>query len=153
MPSRRETIASVAGVVTLTAGCSGDDDPPVRCSSRGVASESEHLRQVAVLRGDERVALGVVVSRQAARDDRFHAIRIRDAADELVASIPLFANRDMSRLEHSDYGILTEGSGELYAVSLGRPPVHGEFTVALVDTDGEPLATSTEQFNCYTATL
>jgi hypothetical protein len=90
----------------------------------------------------------VLVSEQAVSKDTFHTVRIRNAAGDLVSSIPLMENRNMSRLETEDYDIFSD-SGELYAVPLGSPPVHGEFTVAMLNSDGEQIATAQTRFNCY----
>ncbi|EJN57107.1 hypothetical protein HSB1_44930 [Halogranum salarium B-1] len=35
----------------------------------------------------------------------------------------------MSSLDPDDYSVFSSDSGELYAVQLGPPPVHGEYTV------------------------
>ncbi len=58
-------------------------------------------------------------------------------------------NRNMSRLEPEDHHIFSSDSGELYAVPLGPPPVHGEFTVRLISSDDERIATAQKRFNCY----
>lgn len=149
VPSRRDLIASVAGIVSVTAGCLGNEESSARCASRGVGSESQHLRRISTIRGDEQVALGVLVSDQAVSEETYRAVQIRDATGELVTSIPLMDNRDMSRLEPEDYDIFTADSGALYAVPLGPPPVHGEFTARLIGADGEQLATARLRFNCY----
>lgn len=151
MPSRRELIAGVAGLSSLTAGCLDTGEPLARCASRGVGSGSQHLREVAPIRGDEQVALGVLVSDRAVTDDAYHAVRIRDSDDALVASVPLMHNRGMSSLDPDDYAVFGSRSGELYAVPLGPPPVHGEYTVSLVSSDGDRVATARLRFNCYAA--
>jgi len=149
MPSRRELIAGVAAAVTATAGCLGDEELIARCSSRGVDTGSQYLREVAPIRGEDQVSLGILVSDQAVTEERYHAVRIRDSDDELVASVPLMHNRGMSGLEPEDYSVFGSSSGELYAVPLGPPPVHGEYTVSLTDPDAEQIATASLRFNCY----
>lgn len=149
MPSRRALLAGVTGILTVTAGCTDGGDILARCSSRGTGSDSEHLRRVAPIRGDERVALGVLVPETAVTDDRYHPIRIEDGSEDLVASIPLVDNREMSSLDPSDVSVFTSATGELYAVPLGPPPVHGAYTVSLVSSDGEQLASAGKGFNCY----
>ncbi|SFL56212.1 hypothetical protein SAMN04487950_4225 [Halogranum rubrum] len=150
MPSRRELIGSVAGLLSATAGCLGNEDIVARCGSRGVGSDSRHLRRVAPIEGEEEVALGILVSEQAVTDEAHHRVSVRDTDDNLLASIPLLSNRGMSSLDPDDYSVFSSDSGELYAVQLGPPPVHGEYTVSLVDPDDEPTATVTLRFNCYT---
>ncbi|MFB6080469.1 MAG: hypothetical protein ABEJ81_05685 [Haloferacaceae archaeon] len=39
--------------------------------------------------------------------------------------------------------------GELYAVPLGPPPVHGALSVSLVAPAGDGIATAEVRFNCY----
>jgi hypothetical protein len=101
------------------------------------------------IRGDERVALGIVVSEQAVTDDAFGAVRVRDGDRNLAASIPLLPNREMSSLDPAEYSGFGSSSGELYAVPLGYPPVHGEYTVSLVTPDDEQVETASIRFNCY----
>ena len=149
MPSRRELIAGVAGSISMTAGCLSSGDTVARCGSRGVESGSQHLRRITPIRGDEQVALGVLVSDQAVTDEAYNAIRVRDSDSNLVASVPLLSNRGMSSLDPADYSGFGSDSGELYAVPLGHPPVHGEYTVSLVDSDDEQVATASLRFNCY----
>lgn len=149
MPSRRELIAGVAATVTATAGCLGDEELIARCSSQGVGSGSQYLREIAPIRGEEQVSLGILVSDQAVTEERYHAVKIRDSDDTLVASVPLFSNRGMSSLDPEDYSVFGSSSGELYAVPLGPPPVHGEYTVSLTDPDAEQIATASVRFNCY----
>ena len=55
----------------------------------------------------------------------------------------------MSELEAEDYSTFGSSSGELYAVPLGPPPIHGEYTVSLVNPDAEQIATASLRFNCY----
>lgn len=74
---------------------------------------------------------------------------IRDSDDNLVASVPLMSNRGMSGLEAEDYSVFGSSSGELYAVPLGPPPVHGEYTVSLINSDDEQMETASLRFNCY----
>jgi hypothetical protein len=149
VPSRRELVAGVAGALAVTAGCLGDGELIARCSSRGVGSDSQHLRSIAPIRGDDEVALGILVSNRAITGDSYHAVRIRDADDELVRSVPLMGNREMSSLDPAEYPVFGSTGGELYAVPLGPPPVHGEYTAALISSDGEQVATASIRFNCY----
>ena len=149
MASRRDLIASVVGIVSITAGCSGTEETSARCASRGTSTGSQHLREFAPIRGEEQVAFGVVVSDQAVSEDTYHAVQIRDAGDTLIASIPLMDNQEMSSLDPSDYAIFASSSGALYSVPLGTPPVHGEFTVSLIGSNGEQIATANKRFNCY----
>jgi hypothetical protein len=149
VPSRRALIAGLTGIVSVTAGCTDNGELLARCASRGVGSESPHLRGIAPIRGEEQVALGVLVSEQAITEEMYHAARIRDGADELIASVPLMDNREMSSLDPEDDPVFGSDSGELYAVPLGPPPVHGEYTVSVVGPDGEPLATARTRINCY----
>ena len=58
-------------------------------------------------------------------------------------------DRGMSSLDPEDYPVFGSSSGELYAVPLGPPPVHGEYTVSLVSSEGEQIATTSLRFNCY----
>lgn len=142
-------IAGVAGIVSVTAGCLDNEELLARCASRGVGSESPHLRGIAPIRGDEQVALGILVSERATTEETYHAARIRDGADDPVASVPLMDNREMSSLDPDDYPVFGSDNGELYAVPLGLPPVHGEYTVSVVSPDGERLATARTRVNCY----
>jgi hypothetical protein len=135
--------------MSLLAGCLDSENVIARCASQGVSSGSEHLRRIGVVQGEEQISLGVLVSEEAAVDEAYHAVRIRDSDDALVASVPLLDNRDMNRLEPDDYPKFSSGSGELYAVPLGHPPVHGEFTASLVGTEDDELATANITFNCY----
>ena len=149
MPSRRELIAGIAATVTATAGCLDNEELIARCSSRGVGSGSQYLREIAPIRGEEQVSLGILVSDQAVTEERYHAVKIRDSDDTLVASVPLISNRGMSSLNPEDYSVFGSSSGELYAVPLGPPPVHGEYTVSLINPDAEQIATASLRFNCY----
>jgi hypothetical protein len=115
-----------------------------------VGSESQHLREVAPISGDERVALGILVSDRAVAEEMYHAVSIRNSDDDLVASVPLVDNRGMSDLDPDEYSVFGSRGGELYAVPLGHPPVHGTYAVSLVSTGGEQLATARLRFNCYT---
>ena len=133
----------------MTAGCLDNEELIARCSSRGVGSGSQHLREVAPIKGDEQVALGILVSDRAVSEETYHAVRIRDSDDNLVISVPLIENRGMSSLEPDDYSVFGSGSGELYAVPLGPPPIHGEYTVSLISSDADQLATARLRFNCY----
>jgi hypothetical protein len=142
-------MAGVAGALTVTAGCLDTEELIARCSSRGVGSGSQHLRAIAPIRGEEQVALGILVSDQAVSEELYHAVRIRDSDDTLFASVPLMSNRGMSSLDPEDYSVFGSSSGELYAVPLGPPPVHGEYTASLIDPDAEQIATARVRFNCY----
>jgi hypothetical protein len=136
-------------VVSVSAGCLDDEGLLARCSSRGVGSESQHLRGIAPIRGDEQVSLGILVSDRAVSEDAYHAVRVRDSDDDLVASVPLMSNRGMSSLDPEDYSVFGSSSGELYAVPLGPPPIHGEYTVSLIGSDADQIATASLRFNCY----
>lgn len=151
MPSRRTFISGIAIGSVLTAGCLGSREMVARCSSRGVGSGSQYLRGVAPLGGEDEIALGVMVSRGVPGNERFHAIDVRDRDGGLVASIPLMNNRAMNRLDPEDYPVLGSEEGELYAVPLGPPPVHGDFQVSLVDAAGETVAVAEIRFNCYSS--
>jgi hypothetical protein len=133
----------------MTAGCLGRDSNIARCASQGGGSESEHLRQIVPIEGAEQVALGIVVSTAAVQQDQYHVVDVRNRDGELVASIPLAANRDMNRLTQDDFPVLNSAEGELYGVPLGPPPVHGEFTASLVSPEEDTIATATTRFNCY----
>jgi hypothetical protein len=150
MLSRRALLGGIAGGSGLVAGCLGTEDVG-HCSSEGLGSGSQHLRRVAPIEGDEQVALGVLVSEEAAAGGAGRAVTIRDRDGDLVTTIPLSDNRDMSELDPDDYSIFTSEEGELYAVPLGRPPVHGEYAVALIAPNGEERATVRLRFNCYAA--
>jgi hypothetical protein len=118
VPSRRELIAGVAATVSATAGCLDNKEFIAQCSSRGGGSGSQYLREIAPIRGEEQVSLGILVSDQAVSGERYHAVRVRDSDDNLVGSVPLISNRGMSELEAKDYPIFGSSSGELYAVPL-----------------------------------
>jgi len=133
----------------MTAGCLDNTENIARCSSEGVGSGSQHLREVALIRGDEQVALGILVSDQAVTEDRYHAVQIRNTDDGLIASVPLMDNRDMSSLDPEDYSVFGPGDGELFAVPLGPPPVHGEYIVSVSNVDGERIEAERTRFNCY----
>lgn len=149
MPSRRAFVGSVAAGLSLTAGCLGDSELIAQCASRGTGSGDQTLRKAAPIQGSEQIALGILVSEQAATDDASHAVRVRDSDDDLVASVPLMDNRDMTRLDPAEYPFFSREGGELYAVLLGRPPVHGEYTVSLVGPEGTRRSTLSLRFNCY----
>jgi hypothetical protein len=95
------------------------------------------------------VALGILVSDQAVTGEAYHSVRVRDSDNNLVASVPLLNNRAMSRLDPADYAVFGSDSGELYAVPLGHPPVHGEYTVSLVNPETDRIETASLRFNCY----
>ena len=135
--------------MSVTGGCLDNEELLARCSSRGVGSDSQHLREVAPIRGDEHVALGILISNQAVTEETYHAVTIRDSDDNLVTSIPLMDNRGMSSLDPEDYSVFGSSSGELYAIPLGPPPIHGEYIVSLISPDADRLATARLRFNCY----
>ncbi|MFD1642467.1 hypothetical protein [Halohasta litorea] len=149
MPSRRRVLAGLAAGPAALAGCLGDDDLIARCSSRGRGSGSQHLRGVSPIRGATQVALGIVVSSEATESDSYRFIEIRDRDDELVGSIPLDDNRDMSRLDSDQFSISGAQNGEVYAFPLDRPPVHGAYTVSLINSSEASVATARLRFNCY----
>jgi hypothetical protein len=149
MPSRRAFVGSIAAGLSLTAGCLGDGEVIARCGSEGVGSGDQTLRRAAPIQGSERIALGILVSEQAVTDDASHAVRVRDSDGDLVASVPLMDNRDMTRLDPADHPFFEGAGGELYAVPLGPPPVHGEYTVSLVGPEGTRRSTLSIRFNCY----
>jgi hypothetical protein len=114
-----------------------------------VGGTENRIREVVPITGEEQVALAVGVSTETVEQDRDHTLVVRNRDGELVASIPLDSNRDMSRLSHEDYAFFGPDDGELYAVLLGQPPVHGEYTVTLLDSDDETLESVQTRFNCY----
>ncbi|WP_128478661.1 hypothetical protein [Halorussus pelagicus] len=149
MPSRRELLGGVAGLLTLSAGCLGAEESVAHCSSRSNGGGNEYLRRVAPIDGDEQVSLGLLVAEEATHSEDFIAVRVEDADGSLVASVPLDENRDMSELDPEDHNIFASNTGELYAIPLGPPPQHGRFTVAAVGPDGDRLNSIEFQFNCY----
>lgn len=149
MPSRRELLTGIAAALTATAGCLGGDEYIAQCSSRGEGGGSQHLRRIAPIQGSEQIALGILVSERAVSNEQYDTIRIRNSDGTLVASVPLLSDRDMSRLDPDDYSVFASSSGELYAVPLGPPPVHGEYTVSLTGQNAEAVETSSLRFNCY----
>lgn len=149
VPSRRELITSVAGILSMTAGCLGNEESTARCSSQGVGSGSQHLREIGPIKGDEQISLGISVSEQAVSNELYDTVRIRDSDNTLIASVPLTNNRGMSSLDPEDHSLFGSSSGELYAVPLGSPPVHAEYNVSLISSEDEQIATASVQFNCY----
>jgi hypothetical protein len=149
MPSRRDLLAGVAGTVSVTAGCLGSDDLLARCSSSVDGSDSQHLRRVAPIRGEEQIALGVLVSEDAVTEDEYHTIRIVDDTGHLVASVALMNNRGMSRLAPDDHPVFASNTGELSAVTLGPPPTYGTYAVSLFGETGGPITTARLRLNCY----
>jgi hypothetical protein len=135
--------------MSATAGCLGGDDEIARCASEGESSGTDELRKIAPLTGDEQVSLGIVVSSDAVSDDQYEVIEVTSSDGTLVTSIPLGDNRDMNRLSQEDHPVLASADGELYAVPLGPPPVHGVFTASLLTPDGDQRAAETVRFNCY----
>jgi len=149
MRSRRRFLGGLAAGSVGLAGCLGSDDLIARCSSRGRGSGSQHLRQLVPIRGDTQVALGIAVSPEATESDNYRFVEIRDRDDRLVGSIPLDDNREMSSLNIDQFSIYGADDGEVYALPLGRPPVHGAYTASLINESGESVATATMRFNCY----
>lgn len=149
MSTRRTFLGSVAGAVGVTAGCLGaeDDGPTARCSSQSERA-GEHLRQVVPIGGENEVSLAVIVSEESTRSEGLDVIEVRNADEDLLASVPLDDNRSMSDLDPSDHDKLRE-EGELYTVPLGTRPQHGVFTVSIVDSGGEALESVGLRFNCY----
>jgi hypothetical protein len=90
-----------------------------------------------------------MVSEAAVSNQRFDAINVRNVDGDLIARIPLETNQGMSSLDPEDYPVLSSERGELYAVSLDEPPVHGEVVVSLVNPAGEQITTARLRFNCY----
>jgi len=133
----------------MTAGCLGDEGTVAHCASQSEGSGSQHLRRVAPITGDKEVALGIMVSSEAVEQDQYRAVVVRNRDGGLVGSIPLAPNRDMSRLSADEHSVFGSTDGELYAQTLGPPPVHGEYSVSLVGPDDEQLATESVSFNCY----
>lgn len=133
----------------MTAGCLGSEDTVARCASQGEGSDSQQLRRIAPVEGTEQIALGIIVSTEAVEEDQYDTVEVRNSDGTLVSSIPLEENRDMNRLDQDDFPVLQSTDGELYAVPLGHPPVHGEFTTSIVSSDDETIASETIRFNCY----
>lgn len=156
MPSTltRRSIFRTVGICLTggVAGCLSDDEPISNCSAHGIGGEDDGpLINVGALDGDEQVSLGIAVSQDAPRDDRFATVVVRDRDGELVADIPLRSNRRMSDLDTDVDPKFGGSNGELYAVPLGPPPQHGKFTVSIVDESGAALSTMEYRFNCYAA--
>lgn len=149
MPSRRTFLIGMASGVSATAGCLGSERHIARCASQGEGAGSDQLRKIAPITGDEQVALGIVVSSEAVRDDQHNVIEVRDSDETFITSIPLAENRDMNQLDQADHPVLASAEGEVYAVVVGPPPVHGVLTASLVTSEGQQLATETIRFNCY----
>lgn len=148
MPSRRDLLLGVGGLMAATAGCVGDDGPTARCSSYS-EGRGQHLRRVGPISRNEQVSLGVLVSTRATQSDEFDAVLVRDRDGDLVASVPLDENRDMSGLDPDDFGRFSAATGELYAVPLGPRPQHAVLTVSVVGPNGDRLDTIEHRFNCY----
>jgi hypothetical protein len=90
-----------------------------------------------------------MVSEAAVSNQRFDAINVRNVDGDLIARIPLETNQGMSSLDPENYPVLGSERGELYAVSLDEPPIHGEVVVSLVNPAGEQITTAQLRFNCY----
>jgi len=156
MPSTltRRSILGTVGICLTggVAGCLSDDERISNCSAQGIGGEDDGpLINVGTLDGDKQVSLGIAVSQDAPRDDRFAAVVVRDRDGELVADVPLRSNRRMSDLDTDVDPTFGGSNGELYAVPLGPPPQHGEFTVSVVDENGTARSTMEYRFNCYDA--
>lgn len=149
MPSRRTFLLGIAGGMSATAGCLGSEETVARCASEGESSGSDQLRKIAPITGEEQVSLGIVVASNAVTAEQYDIIEVESNDGTLVTSIPLADNRDMNRLSQEDYPVLASADGELYAVPLGHPPVHGVYTASLLASDGEQRAAETVRFNCY----
>lgn len=154
--TRRGLLAGIALVPTAaTVGCLGDDTLARRASfGRGIDETTErHLLDVAPLRGEEQLALGILVDEDAPRDPDVAAAVVRDREGDVLADVPLRNDRDVSRLAdelHSlDESLLDDGDGERYAVILGPPPQHGVVEVHVVAPDGEVLDGLAFECNCY----
>jgi len=83
--------------------------------------------------------------------NRFVPIVVRDRDGEFVVDIPLRSNRGMSDLDTDVDPKFGGSNGEPYAVPLGPPPQHGEFTVSVVDENETARSTMEYRFNCYDA--
>lgn len=151
MPSRRTFLIGIASGMGGIAGCLGSEEEIARCASQGAGSGSTQLRKIVPITGDEQVALGIAVASEAVGEDQDNVIEVRNSDGTLITSIPLADNRDMNQLSADEYPVFSSTDGELYAVPLGPPPVHGVLTASLVTSDGEQLATETIRFNCYAA--
>jgi hypothetical protein len=149
MPSRRQFLGGVTASLAVTAGCLGSEDQSARCSSESVGYTEKQINAVVPIIGDDQVALAIGISTETVEQSEKYTLVVRNRDDELVASIPLDSNREMSRLSHEDYNFLGPDDGELYAVLLGQPPVHGEYTVSLLDSDEQRLESVEMRFNCY----
>lgn len=149
MPSRRSVLVGsiTAGTVAL-AGCLGDDGPTAHCSSYSEIPDGEWVRDVGPVGGEREVSLGIVVSPDAPTDDAIEALHVRDVDGDLLESVPLRDNRDMSELDPADEPKFDD-DGELYAVPLGPRPQHAILSIEVVDADGEVLETVDHRFNCY----
>lgn len=97
------------------------------------------------------MSLGIMVSEAAVSNERFDAIDVRNVDGDLISRIPLATNHGMSGLDPEDYPVLGSESGELYATSLGEPPVHSEVIVSLVNPVDKPITSAELRFNCYSA--
>ena len=147
--SRRDFVTGLAaGLPIAAAGCLGSDEVIARCSSQGENPGNGPLERAKVIRGDEELALGILVDADAPTDESVDAVVVRNRDGDLVADVPIRDNRDMSDLEPDIDPSLGE-DGELYAVQLGPPPQHGNFDLEVVDPEGEVVQTVGTRFNCY----
>lgn len=156
MPStltRRAALGAISACLSGgIAGCLSDDGRIANCSAHGNMGEDDGpLLRVGTLDGEELVSLGVLVSSDAPRDDRFSAIVVRDRDGGLIADVPLRDNRNMSDLTVDVDPKFSGSDGALYAVPLGSPPQHGNITVSVVDEHGTAQSTAEYRFNCYDA--
>ena len=88
--SRRGLLAGlVAGLPVAAAGCLGSGERLANCSSRGEHFEDGPLDHVKTIRGDEQVALGILVDADAPADDSIDAVVVRNRDGDLVADVPL----------------------------------------------------------------
>ncbi|SFC00365.1 hypothetical protein SAMN05444422_103447 [Halobiforma haloterrestris] len=147
--SRRDFVTALAaGVPIAAAGCLGSDEAIARCSSQGANLEDGPLERAKVIRGDEELALGILVDADAPTDESADAVVVRNRDGDLVADVPIRDNREMSALE-PDIDPAFDEDGELYAVRLGAPPQHGDFDLEVVDPEGEIVQSVHTRFNCY----
>lgn len=144
--SRRSVVVGFGVALTgAIAGCLGDDSPVASCSSR--AGTADNITRVMPLQGTDQISLGIVVPENIPSDGDFTDLVVRNRDGGMVADIPLRDNRYMSETDPAFPSSIPDG--ELYAVPLGPPPQHGEYSVELVDADGTVVSNATTRFNCY----
>lgn len=147
--ARRKFLSTVlVAVSSVIAGCFNEDTPKARCAGTGDGDFDGPLRRVQTITGQETILLGILVDDEITEKNEHNAILVRNREDTLVAEIPLLENRGMNRLDPEDYPAFSN-DGELYAVTLGPPPQHGNLTVELVDENSDVIQSVTQQFNCY----